>query len=267
MRLLFFLLSIPIFISAKAQTVLNNAFVKAGMEIYSESNGNVSVSAGGTTDIEIYLKDSMSKVSRSIHTNFKSNTIMNINSDLSIHLFENNLGEKKGFTYTALDKQNQKRRTDSIAKIQQENIGGEAGTFTTSVKVGVDVVKNILYVEELKTINGLDCKKAIVTIKSMDGEDSKINVWYTPAYILPGGVGGEKGMMSIEGLKGMPIYYESVKTINVSGNDILLTTIYQVLEIKSSVKMEDSTFNIPLGYTLQTYTDWLKENPGGIQKR
>ena len=53
MRLLFFLLSIPIFISAKAQTVLNNAFVKARMEIYSESNGNVSVSAGGTIDIEI----------------------------------------------------------------------------------------------------------------------------------------------------------------------------------------------------------------------
>jgi len=259
MKFIFFLLAILCGIATKAQVILNNAFVKAKMEIYSGSNGNVTAPAGGITDIEIYLKDTMSKVNRG-NPNFKSIAIMNMNSDVSTFLNESISGEKTGFTYTALDKQTQKRKADSISRMQQENIGGEDGTFKRSVATGINALKNILYVEDLKTINGIECKKAIITIENIDREESKIPVWYSPLYIIPKGVGGERGMMSFDGLKGMPIYYESVKTISVASTEMSLVTIYQVTEIKTPVIIEDSAFHVPLGYTLKTYTEWENEN-------
>ena len=73
-------------------------------------------------------------------------------------------------------------------------------------------------------------------------------------------------MMSFDGLKGMPIHYELVKTISVAGSEHFLTTIYQVTEIKTPIEIDNTAFIIPLGCTLKTYTEWENENPGGLKR-
>ncbi len=258
MRIVFSFLAIATIINAEAQTVLNNAFVKAKMETYSESNGNVS--APSSNDIEIYVKDSMSKVSTGAYPKLNSIAIRNMKSNFSVHLSESNAGGKSGFTFSALDQQNQKRKRDSIAKINQETVGSEEGTFRTTLKIGSDVVKNISYVSEQKTINGINCKKAVVTTQEINGADKTVPVWYSPMYIMPKAVGGERGMMNVEGLNGMPIYYETTQTMSVAGNEISVITIYQVTEIKTDVVIADTVFNIPPGYIMKTFSEWEKES-------
>ncbi len=254
-----------------AQTVLNNAIVKIKMETASDNSGGdgegMQMRMGNSeTDIKVYLKDSLSKVE--LNNNFMNS--ININdrkTGVTTNLMESQ-GEKTGYTQTQAEREAFRLRMDSIRKAQQ-GVGGGGEPGVVRVRMGgPSNVKNIEYVEETKTINKINCKKAIVTIANEEGKESKITLWYTTDYALPkgvviGGAGGGRGMMNFKDLKGMPVQYETVNTININGNEMTMTTTYEVTEIKLNATLEEKDFAIPKGYKVKTYEEWIKDNPNG----
>jgi len=105
----------------------------------------------------------------------------------------------------------------------------------------------IKYMEETKTIAGYACKKAEITIKSKEGKEDKINVFYTDeiidSWIRP----------AYKGLKGFPMEY----AINQNGMKLTL-----IAKNVSKEKVPDSKFEIPKDYKETT----LEEMQKGLMK-
>jgi hypothetical protein len=250
-----------------AQSVLNNVIIKAKMETVREGgnddDGGMRMMGNNETEMAIYIRDSMTKVTT--RNAFMNNiTITDKATGISTILTESQ-GEKSGYAQTAADREAYRLRMDSIRKAQQEN-GGEGGPGRMVIRMGggANKVKNIEYVEETKVINTINCKKAIVTSVDNENVESKVTVWYSDAYVLPKGLTGMR-MMNFGDLKGLPIMYETSRTMNIGGNELTMVTTYQVTEIKANATIEDKEFAIPKGYKIKTYSEWIKDNPNGMQ--
>jgi hypothetical protein len=252
-----------------AQTVLNNAIIKIKMETIRDNSGDsegMQIRMGNSeTDIKVYIKDSLSKVE--LKNNFMNSiNISDRKTGVTTNLTESQ-GEKTGYTQTQAEREAFRVRMDSIRKAQQNAGGDEPGVMRVRMS-GPANVKNIEYIEEAKVINKVNCKKAIVTTANDEGRESKITLWYTTDYALPKGVviggAGSRGMMNFKDLKGMPIQYETTTTMNLNGNDMIMTTTYEVTDIKLNATLEDKDFSIPKGYKVKTYEEWVKDNPNGM---
>jgi GLPGLI family protein len=103
---------------------------------------------------------------------------------------------------------------------------------------------NIKYLDETKTIAGYKCKKAEVTMKSKEGKEEVLNVFYTDE------IPTSELKTAYKGLKGFPMEY----IMNQSG-------IKMTFAAKSVSKepVPDSKFEIPKeGYTETTMEDFQK---------
>lgn len=98
-------------------------------------------------------------------------------------------------------------------------------------------------------------------------EQSKNEVWYSDAWLLPWGIGGTAGMLNIQGLKGLPICYEAVKSFTFGGSETTNTKRYEVVEISTDAIIDDKEFLIPADYKMQTYVEWIRDNPTGYPNR
>jgi hypothetical protein len=256
----------------QAQQVLTNAVVKARIETSSDNSGAGSGDGGGgmviqmagsETDIVGYFKDSMRKVS--VKNNFMNSiTLYDGNTGVSTILTES-MGEKTGYTQNDMQRLEQRRRSDSIMKAREGEEGSGPGRMVIRMGGGAnEKTTDISYSDESKKINGLDCKKAVVTTQGNDGTEKKTDVWYCPAYKLPAGINLGRGMMNLAELKGMPVLYERSNTINVGGNEIIMTTRYEVTSVETGKKIEDKEFELPKGYKVKTWEEYLKENPDGM---
>jgi hypothetical protein len=250
----------------QAQTVLNNAIVTMKMETVSEGGGDGFQMPPNETEMKVYIRDSMSKIE--LTNNFMhSITLMDKLTGISTNLMEMQ-GEKTGYTQSNEDREAFRLRMDSIRKAQQEasGSGGDGGPGRMVIRMGGNTtVKNIDYIEETKVINGINCKKAIVTTANEEGVESKITVWYTEDFVIPRGVNiAGRGMMNFENLKGMPVSYETIRTMNFNGNEISMITTFQITDIKKDAKIEDKEFALPKGYKIKTYNEWIKDNPNGM---
>lgn len=119
-----------------------------------------------------------------------------------------------------------------------------------NAEVSKDKEPKIEYVNETKSIAGYDCKKAIVTSTTKEGE-IKTDVWYCEKvpYVSQGG-GGRKGGEMFKGLKGMPMEF-SIKqgpmNIKMSAKEV------------SFDKVPDSKFVLTTeGYTEKKMEDLKK---------
>lgn len=270
-KFLFFLLSaIPA--TVMAQQPLNNAIVKVKMETSTDNTGGggdggaVFQMAGQETEMTAYIKDSMRKVV--IKNNFMNNiTIYDGKTGTSTILTES-MGEKTGFTQNEAQRQDQRRRTDSIIKAQsEESGGGQGGRMTIRIGGGQEKTIDIAYTEETKLINKINCKKAVITTQNNEGVQKKIDVWYSPDYTLPAGVNIGRGAMNFSGLKGMPVLYEQANVMNFNGNEMTMTTRYEVTSIETAKTIDDKEFAVPKGYTIKTWDEYIKENPEGPNMR
>jgi hypothetical protein len=268
MRKIFFTILMGMGAWVNAQMVLNNAVLKIKMETVRDNSGDsegMQMRIGNSeTDIKVYLKDSLSKVE--LNNNFMNSiNVTDRKTGVTTNLIESQ-GEKTGYTQTPAEREAFRLRMDSIRKAQQEGEGNEPGVVRVRMG-GPSNVKNIEYIEEAKVINKINCKKAIVTTANDEGKESKITLWYTTDYALPNGViiggAGGRGMMNFKDLKGMPIQYETINTMNFNSNEMTLTTTYEVTEIKLNAILEDKDFAIPKGYKVKTYEEWIKDNPSG----
>lgn len=265
-KFLFFLLSaIPAIVMA--QQPLNNAIVKVKMETSTDNTGGgdggaVFQMAGQETEMTAFIKDSMRKVV--IKNNFMNNiTIYDGKTGTSTILTES-MGEKTGFTQNEAQRQEQRRRTDSIIKAQsEESGGGPGGRMTIRIGGGQEKTIDIAYTEETKLINKINCKKAVITTQNNEGVQKKIDVWYSPDYSLPAGVNIGRGAVNFSGLKGMPVLYEQANVMNFNGNEMTMTTRYEVTSIETAKTIDDKEFALPKGYTIKTWDEYIKDNPEG----
>ncbi len=249
---------------AQGQTALKNAVIKAKSETRSEGDGDAGGGAtfrigGQESEIALYIKDSMSK-SYEENGFMRSIRISNNASGKVISLTETN-GEKTGYYTMAADREDQKRRMDSTTKAREQT-PSPMGGVVVRMSGGRKVTK-LEYVEESKEINKIKCKKAIAYYNNAEGAEEKFDLWYTPDYILPAGLSvGSRGF-NFGDLKGLPIQYETINKISFGGNEMQMISTYTVSEISVDVKIEDKEFEIPKGYKVKTYAEFIKDNPGG----
>lgn len=253
-----------------AQQPLTNAIVKIKMETTTDNSGGggdgggpVFQMAGQETEVVAYLKDSMRKVV--IKNNFMNNiTIYDGRTGVSTILTES-MGEKTGFTQNEAQRLEQRRRTDSIMKAREteESGNGSGGMRIMRVGAAADKVVDIVYTDEAKTINNINCKKAVVTTQNNEGVQKKTEVWYTPDYSMPVGVNVGRAGGSFTGLKGMPVMYEQSNVLNLGNTEMTMTTHYEVKSIEIGKTIDDKEFTIPKGYTIKTWEEYLKDNPDG----
>lgn len=265
---LFLLAASPL--AVMAQQTVNNAVIKIKMETTSDNTGGgdggaVIQMAGQETDITAYFKDSLRKVT--LQNNFmNSTTIYDGRTGTSTVLTES-MGEKTGYTQNEAQRQEQRRRMDSAMKARESEESGP-GRMVVRFGGGSDKTIDIAYTEETKVINKINCKKAIITTQSSEGTQKKTEVWYTADYILPVGVNiSGRGGINFAGFKGMPVMYEQSNTMNINGTEMTMTTHYEVKSIETGKNIEDKEFNIPKGYTVKTWEEYLKENPDGMPMR
>lgn len=252
-----------------AQEVLHNGILKAKIETSTENNGGNEGSgmevmiAGNETDIIVFLKDSLRKVL--IQSNAMNSTnLYNGKTGITTVLTET-MGEKTGYTQTQEQKLLQKRRADSIIKARENGEPPAAGggiVFRTTL--GAAKTTGIEYTSETKEINGMNCKKAIVTTSTPDGNEKKIDVWYTPDYILPVGVAVGRGGLDLSTLKGIPVAYEQTNSIKMGDNEMTMISRYELKKIDKKAAVADKEFDIPKGYNIKTWDEYLKDNPDGM---
>jgi GLPGLI family protein len=105
-------------------------------------------------------------------------------------------------------------------------------------------VTTIKYLDETKEIAGYKCKKAEVTIKTKEGKEEIINVYYTED------IPTSDFKQQYKGLKGFPMEY----VINQGGMKMVFTT-----KSVSKEAIDDSKFEIPKdGYKETTMEDFKK---------
>jgi GLPGLI family protein len=250
----------------QAQKVLNNAIIKATSETQMESDGEsngMMMRGPGETKIKITLKDSMSRVD--VNSDFANNiTIMDRLTKTMTNLTESQ-GEKTGYTTTEAERAEQKKRIDSITKASAD---APRPPGAMVVRMGGQTnVKNIEYVAETKTINGFICKKAIITTTNNEGEESKVDVWYTDAYMIPANVlQSVRMIMNFGNLAGLPIQYVTQRKISAMNNEITMTTTFTITEVKENATIEAKEFEVPKGYKVKTYEQYIKDNPDGMRR-
>jgi hypothetical protein len=257
--------------TAFGQQVLNKAVIKAKIETTTDNSGMGDGGGGGAmvqmagneTDIKIYIKDSLRKVVT--ENNFMNNIIITDgNTGISTSLTESG-GEKNGYTQTREERDMQRKRMDSIMKARENGEGDNGGGGRVVVRMGgASNVVSIDYTEEAKEINKIKCKKAVVTTKKQDGSLQKIDVWYSPDYVLPAGVSMGRGGLNLSELKGLPVMYETVNTINIGNGEMTMTSHYEISKLELNTEIADKEFAIPKGYTIKTYQEYIKDNPDGM---
>lgn len=105
----------------------------------------------------------MSKVSTTAST-YNRAVIFDSKTGNSTSLTTSDSGEKTGYTFTQADLLQYRLLMDSITKAPQENMGEEGGTVEITTKGAlVTNIQQFDYLNETKVINGIACKKVIVT--------------------------------------------------------------------------------------------------------
>jgi hypothetical protein len=261
MKYIFTAMVIGLAVVAKAQQKITKATIVAKNEIQMESDGTsgMEMRGPGETKITTYIKDSMSMVE--MENSFVHNiTISNVNSGDMINLTEMQ-GNKTGYRSTSAEREDQRRRSDSAVKAGE---GAPSGAMVMRFGAARSAVQNIEYTTDTKTINNIECTKAVVTMKGQDGEYT-VDVWFTDKYDFNGfSIGGRSGEM-FKGLKGLVIEYTLVNKMQVMGNEVKMLTTYQVQYIDVTSAVDDKKFEIPKGYKVKSYQEYIKDNPGGIQ--
>ena len=268
MKTILLLLSLATTLGATAQKVLNNATLKITMETVIESSGDEGGGPFGRgpmeTNYQITLKDSMQKIVTK--SNFANSITINDNTTGITTNLNEGQGEKTGYTLTREDKLAQKQRQDSVRKAQEQNKDdneGAGGQRVVRLNMAAANIKNIDYTTEAKVVNKIDCKKAIVTTANKDGVETKIIVWYSDAHKLPKGVWQQRMGLMLDTFNGLPVQFETVRTMAINGNEMTSTTTYNVTEIKTDATIDDKEFALPKGYKMKTYAEYIKDNPNG----
>jgi hypothetical protein len=258
-------LALTTLISNAQQVELNNVIINAITETQTESDGEsngMTMRGPGETKTKIVIKDSMVKTE--VNTSFMNSIILSNTASKTITTLTESQGEKNGYITTEADRKDLKRRADSA---QKANEGNAAPSGAMVMRMGgPSSVKEINYTADTKTINNIECKKALVTMKGNDGVETKMEVWYTDAYMLPEGtLNGVRGVMNFGNLNGLPIQYTTQRKMNIMNSEVTMTTTYTVTEIKQNAKIEAKEFEVPKGYKIKSYEQWVKDNPGGNQ--
>ena len=112
----------------------------------------------------------------------------------------------------------------------------------------------IEYTNDTKKIAGYDCKKAIVTVKTKDKKDVKIDVWYTEqvpnVYAQHKHRSKNQNADYLKGINGMPLEYKMLQdqiTVRVTAKELNFNPV------------SDEVFHLSTeGYTEVKYGDKIK---------
>jgi hypothetical protein len=248
----------------KAQTVLTNAIIKGKVETQIETdneNPGFMMRSPGASTLTVYIKDSLSKVTTT--TDFFINTVIaNTNSQETIICNESQ-GEKTAYKTTPADRADQKKKTDSVMK-EMANGGGSAMPGRMTLRMGGNTtVKEITYTTDAKTINNINCKKAVITQQDDEGKVTTIDVWYTEDYELPKGVSLGRTVPNFGDLTGMPVQFVTTRKMEMNGNTTSFISTFTIESIDTKATIVETDLTVPKGYKVKTYAEWIKDNPQG----
>lgn len=234
----------------KAQTVLAQAKLSGIMEFTIDNDErNVFMP---DAEFNVFIKGNMSKVEM---LSMMGNNVMikNMSNNTTTVLLEM-MGKKYGYSIS----------NDSIFSDTSQLLKNARIDSSSYLKQG-----NLIYTEDSKKINGIECKKAIISYLSSSNTPENFEVWYCPDYLLPEGVSlGLENMMGkksnlalaakIKEIKGLPISYNIKVRVNARQ---LLNIRFEIEEINTKSKIGEDSFEIPRAYTILSYREFQKVAP------
>lgn len=111
---------------------------------------------------------------------------------------------------------------------------------------------DVKYVDSTKLILGHICKKAVVTVKTKDGNKS-FTVWYDPTMKMP-----ESNKNTYSKINGLPMEY----TIEQSGHGQSIDMVFECTGVDNNA-VDPSVFKVPDGYQSMTM-DQFKQAMSGM---
>lgn len=255
----------PITISVRINTSVDNSY-------QNKFNPMASPVMTGMIDrmyISAWFKGHMQK-KEIVSGRVKSTTIYNSKTSTSAILKEEH-GERTGYIQTEEQRIGHWLMNDSILRARQDAILVRMGydeDDSTQPEQPVaymnpsGTVSKVELSAKRKKINGIHCKKAIVTIAYASGEKQKMDVWYTDEYKLPPGVmntlGGPLGLSAIDGI---PVRYRyNTRQSFTAGYERMKTVQYEVRSIDTVKTVHDHVFEIPKSYTIKTWEQYMQEH-------
>jgi hypothetical protein len=203
-----------------------------------------------TTSTMFYTPDFMKIESLS---DFGNNIVITDRKNKKTTTLIEAMGRKTGFFSTDAEAEEQKARMDSIRNLRKDSLAVLGITFSENKP-------ELVYVDEVKKISGVECKKVIIKSKGQKGAITENTIWYDPQFKMAagstatsatGGFGGGRGMMSMGGgiagldqIEGFPMEYEIVR-----GNGFKLHMT--VLSVKVDATIEDKVFDVPKGFDIK----------------
>jgi GLPGLI family protein len=236
--------------SVQAQTVLDQAKLSGIMEFTMDNDeGNVFMP---DAEFNLFIKGNMSKVEM---LSMMGNNVMikDMSNNITTVLLEM-MGKKYGYNIS-----NDSIFSDTSQLLKNARV--DSSYFLKQV--------NLIYTEYSKKINGIDCKKAIISYLNSSNTPENFEVWYCPDYLLPEGVSlglenmmGQKSNLVLAGkikeIKGLPVSYSIKVRVNARQ---LLNIRFEIEEIKMKIKIDDDTFEIPRSFNILSYREFQKVAP------
>lgn len=122
----------------------------------------------------------------------------------------------------------------------------------------------LVYTKKEKTISNISCKKVLVVNLNAVGEEREIEAWYTPGYESVRNGLLKNSSLGYAGINGLVMKYKDTSTISLAGTLMMLTYTYEIKKIDTAAVIDNSIFEIPQGYVVKTYADYMEKYPMGI---
>lgn len=200
----------------------------------------------------------------------KNTTIYNSKTSTSAILKEEQ-GERTGYIQTEEERIGHWLMNDSILRARQDAIlvrMGYTDDDSTQPEGPLEymnpsgTVSKVELSTRRKKINGIYCKRAIVTIAYASGERQKMDVWYTDEYKLPPGVMNTLGgPLVLSAIEGIPVRYRyNTRQSFSAGYERMKTVQYEVRSIDTVRTIHDHVFEIPKSYTIKTWEQYMQDS-------
>jgi len=259
----------------QAQKVVDRAIIKMKTEIVFPENFNPGGGGGGPDgggggsfqmprDMEnnttMWYKGDKTKMENS--SDFGTQQVYVDRKEKKTTTLMEMMGRKMGFYSTDADAEEMRKRMDSSRNAKRDSLE----------KMGLSFARNepeITYINESKTIAGINCKKAIVKVKGQNNQITESTVWYTTDFVMGEGFsmsGGSAGRMmnmnppGLDKIKGFPMEYEFSRQ---NGMKVHM----QVTKIQLDAEIADKTFEIPKGYDIKPMSEMQGPGGGGMRFR
>jgi GLPGLI family protein len=210
--------------------------------------GQVMIRIGeGEMKSKLFLKNGMSRIETDLGAGI-STLLYDSKTKITTTLFEI-MGRKMGFYTTDAE----------MEKLMTSRDSGKQQIQMYKPEVFIE------YLSDVKTIAGMNCKKANIRYKNRKGEEVEQIIWYSPDFKLGDGfrlrdVMRVANVPGLDKLKGFPMEFETTRQ---NGSKVHFT----VTKVDLQARVDEKIFIIPKDYDVKPMSEMGGGRNGEVQIR